>query len=124
MLFWDVQETAPTAGRATLRGNAAFAIVLLSSTTAFAQQVLTQSVITQEALAEQPTLCQGDGYPAEWTWAPNQTRHPPGSATTGNPQIVQMRNGVAIATYTNLGGNGPNCTFKGDGTDWQNPGPP
>jgi len=124
MLFWDDQGTAPTAGRTTLRGKVAFAIVLLSSTTAIAQQVLTQSVITAEAQAEQPTLCQGVGYPPEWTWPANMTHHNPSSATSGNPQVVQMRNGVAIATYTNFGANGPNCTFKGDGTDWQNPGPP
>jgi hypothetical protein len=125
MLFWDVEVTAPAASRSTLRAKATFAIVMLSSASAVAQQqVLTQSVITQEAQDEQATLCQGQGYPIEWTWAPNQTHHNPGSATSGSPQVVQMRNGVAIATYTNFGGNGPNCTFKGDGTDWQNPGPP
>jgi hypothetical protein len=123
MLFWDVKATAPAARRSTLRGQAILAAWLLSSTSAGAQ-VLTQSVITDAAAYYQPFYCQGEDYPAAWTWENGKVRHNPGNASGGTPLITQIRNGVPIATYSNFGANGANCTFKGDGTDWQNPGPP
>jgi len=124
MRFWDEHLDCIAAGKGSHRGRAIFTALLLTSTSATAQQALTQSVITAAATEEQPYLCQGLDYPPEWTWAADNVHHNPGSATAGTAQIVQIRNGVAIATYTNFGANGPNCTFKGDGTDWQNPGPP
>ncbi len=101
-----------------------FILVSVTGAEVLGQEVLTGNVITPAAQQEQQGLCHGQGYPAEWNWDPHKMNLPPGSATSGNPLIVQMRGGVAIATYTNFGANANTCVYKGDGTDWQNPGPP
>lgn len=90
---------------------------------AAAQPILTQSVTTPAAQAIQAKLCAGAGYPAPWVWASPAPFKAPAEATGGTPSIAQMRGGHVISTYSALGSNGPGCTYKGDGTDWQDPGP-
>jgi hypothetical protein len=71
-----------------------------------------------------PDMCAaGAGYPAQWTWNTRDISRRPISAISGTPQIDQYRQGQIIASYTNFSDN-DGCVYKGDGTDWQNPGPP
>jgi hypothetical protein len=64
------------------------------------------------------SFCQDDTYPAQWVWNPSTILQSDRPATSGTPKIVQMRNGVAIATYTSLGGDKgyskPNSANGGD----------
>lgn len=80
--------------------------------------------ITPAATAEQAALCPtGTGFPAQTVWDPALTVNKPGPATSGMPKIEQYRAGQLIATYTTFDDQ-PGCTYKLDGTDNQNPGPP
>jgi hypothetical protein len=99
-------------------------LLALLALPAAAQPVLTQSVITPAAQASLVQLCAGAGYPPEWVWASPAPFPAATEATGGTPRIEQWRGNVRVAIYTALGSNGPNCAYKGDGTDWQNPGPP
>jgi hypothetical protein len=90
---------------------------------AVAQPALTQSVITPAAQAIQPQLCTGQGYPTPWVWSAPAPFPEAAEATTGTPHIEQWRAGKPIAVYSAFGSNGPDCTYKNDGTDWQTPGP-
>ena len=77
---------------------------------------------TPAALASAAALCSGTTtYPPEKPWG-DPGLYAPLSATTGTPQIDQLRNGAVIATYTGFS-NQPNCNLKGDGTDNLNPAP-
>jgi hypothetical protein len=49
--------------------------------------------------------CRDGNYPAQWDWNPSMLLKKDAPATSGTPKIVQMRNGVAIATYTAFGGD-------------------
>lgn len=49
--------------------------------------------------------CQDGNYPAQWDWNPATLLKQDAPATSGTPKIVQMRDGVAIATYTAFGGD-------------------
>ena len=83
----------------------------LLTTTALAQ--------TPAALTEQHNLCVlHEPFPP----MPTFTSPVPLSATSGKPQIDQIRAGKIVATYSTFA-DGPGCTMKGDGTDWQNPAP-
>jgi hypothetical protein len=80
--------------------------------------------ITPAAAAEQAAICPtGAGYPAQFVWDPNTTVNKPGPATSGKPRIEQYRAGQLVATYTSFDDK-PGCTYKLDGTDYLNPGPP
>lgn len=82
------------------------------------------SFISKPAAAEQAAICPtGKGYPAQFTWAPSSIVAKPGPATSGKPLIEQYRGGKLIAVYTSFDDR-PGCTYKLDGTDWENPGPP
>jgi len=80
--------------------------------------------ITPAATAEQAAICPtGTGYPAQTVWDPALTVNKPVPATSGTPKIEQYRAGKLIATYTSFDDK-PGCTYKLDGTDNMNPGPP
>ncbi len=67
-----------------------------------------------------PTYCQDGIYPAQWEWdmkAPIRQAAAP--ATEGTPKIEQVRNGVVIATYTTLGGDGAISPTNQNVTDGQ-----
>ena len=51
------------------------------------------------------SYCKDDDYPAQWDWNPSKVVKQDAPATSGTPKIVQMRNGVAIATYSAFGGD-------------------
>jgi hypothetical protein len=100
-------------------------VALLGASRAQAPRVLDSGhYITPAAKHALPEMCAtGAGYPAQWTWESGDTWKHPVSATSGTPQIDQYRNGQLIASYANFSDN-DGCVYKGDGTDWQNPGPP
>ncbi len=50
-------------------------------------------------------FCSTSVYPAQWTWNPATIQTKPEPATTGTPMMKQIRNGVVIATFNNLGGD-------------------
>jgi hypothetical protein len=49
--------------------------------------------------------CQDGVYPAQWNWNPANIILQDAPATSGTPRIVQMRDGVAIATFSSFGGD-------------------
>jgi hypothetical protein len=51
-------------------------------------------------------FCSTGVYPAQWTWNPATSQPLPTAATSGTPMMKQIRNGVVIATFNNLGGDG------------------
>jgi len=51
-------------------------------------------------------FCTSGTYPAQWAWNPATTQNQPLAATSGTPRIDHIRNGVVIASYTSLGGDG------------------
>lgn len=63
-------------------------------------------------------FCASGNYPQQWVWNPQTTTSQPLPATAGTPRMVQIRNGVVIATYDNLGGDAgyskPNSQDGGD----------
>jgi len=52
------------------------------------------------------TFCTTGNYPEQWVWNPQATNEQAQPATGGAPRMVQIRNGVVIATYDSLGGDG------------------
>lgn len=50
-------------------------------------------------------FCGNGAYPAQWIWNGATAASQPIAATTGTPLMKQIRNGVVIATYSNLGGD-------------------
>jgi hypothetical protein len=51
------------------------------------------------------SYCQDGVYPSQWDWNPSMVVKQDAPATSGTPRIVQMRNGVAIATFSSFGGD-------------------
>jgi hypothetical protein len=60
------------------------------------------------------SYCKDGDYPAQWDWNPAKLVRHDAPATSGTPKIVQMRDGVAIATYSALGGDGPRSKPNSD----------
>jgi len=50
-------------------------------------------------------FCETGNYPSQWVWNPATEKDQAKPATSGTPRMVQIRNGVVIATYNNLGGD-------------------
>lgn len=50
------------------------------------------------------TYCADGVFPAQWDWRPEIVRTQAQPATSGTPLIKQVRNGVTIATYSQLSG--------------------
>ena len=69
------------------------------------------SVVTQYS----SNYCQDGVYPSQWDWNPSMVVAQDAPATSGTPKIVQMRNGVAIATYTAFGGDAARSKPNSDG---------
>lgn len=83
--------------------------------------VLTVDTVTPAAQAEEATLCNlASIYPTPWTF---QGGSSPVSATSGTPKIEQYRGGALVATYASWA-DGPDCIYKGDGSDNLDPGAP
>ena len=62
--------------------------------------------------------CQDGVYPSQWDWNPSTVVTQDAPATSGTPKIVQMRDGVAIATFTAFGGDAARSKPNSDsGTD-------
>jgi hypothetical protein len=105
-----------------LKAGASVACLLLS-TAAIGGELLTGSVTTPDAAADQAALCPtGAGYPTQWNWS-GQIAARPVDATAGTPRIEQVRAGIIIATYHSFVDR-PGCTFVGDGTDYLHPAAP
>jgi len=51
------------------------------------------------------SYCKDGEYPAQWDWNPSKLVRQDAPATSGTPKIVQMRDGVAIATFSAFGGD-------------------
>jgi hypothetical protein len=51
------------------------------------------------------SYCQDGVYPSQWDWNPATVVKQDAPATSGTPRIVQMRDGVAIATFSAFGGD-------------------
>lgn len=49
--------------------------------------------------------CRDGVYPLQWDWDPATLAKQDAPATSGTPRIVQMRDGVAIATFSAFGGD-------------------
>ncbi len=85
-----------------------------------ATPLLQGKLVTSEASAELAQMCpHGVGYPSENNWA-SAPALAPHSATGGEPDIEQYRNGKHIATYRSFADR-PGCSFTGDGTDYLHP---
>lgn len=50
-------------------------------------------------------FCTDNNYPAQWEWNPSSTQGQPLAATSGTPTIKHIRNGIVIASYTQLAGD-------------------
>ena len=70
---------------------------------------ITSTLLGQESYSPatqySSNFCQDGQYPTAWNWNPASIVTQAAPATSGTPKIVQVRNGVAIATYTALGGD-------------------
>ncbi|CAN5337613.1 hypothetical protein BH11PSE11_BH11PSE11_37200 [soil metagenome] len=83
--------------------------------------IVAPSFAQSSAQASAPSatdVCQTGVYPAQWAWGSPVLKSRPASATSGTPRMEQVRNGVVIATYANLGGDAgyslPNSQNGGD----------
>ncbi len=96
----DPSTTSTTSGDTMLANS----VLVRNNTTG---STLSGTTATTTGTTTTPRYCQDGIYPAQWEWdmtAPIRQSAEP--ATEGTPKIEQVRNGVVIATYTALGGDG------------------
>lgn len=91
-------------------GNTASTTVLVTAT----PKDPTLSASTQYA----NDYCASGLYPQQWEWNAARVQPSPQPATSGTPRMTQIRDGVVIATYNNLGGDaGYSKPNSADGSD-------
>jgi hypothetical protein len=65
-------------------------------------------------------FCSTNAYPVQWVWNPDTVKPQAAPASVGTPLMKQIRDGVVIATFSNLGGDAgysrPNSQDGGDTT--------